>query len=112
MASQDASQSQKATDTQYPSESSAFAGQRVWVSPEFGKSLDLYRWIVSNHSATLVEQIGEKDVFHLLPTFQGVRDSFNNYISNFFAVIDKDVIHFSHFYRLFLCERFDSRTPN
>lgn len=74
MASQDASQSDEEAGTQYPSQSSAFAGQRVWISPDFGKSSELYRWIVHSHSAALVEDIGEKDAFHLLPTFQGVCD--------------------------------------
>ena len=75
MASADASQSSEPHETQYPSQSTAFRGQRIWVSPDFGQSLELYQWIVTSHGAELVSDMGEKDVFHLLPKFQGVRDS-------------------------------------
>ena len=73
MASTDASQSSEPHETQYPSQSTAFRGQRIWVSPDFGQSLELYQWIVTSHGAELVSEMGEKDVFHLLPKFQGVR---------------------------------------
>jgi hypothetical protein len=71
MVSLDGSQSSELAQTQYPSQSSAFQDQRIWVSPEFENSLDLYQWIVQSHGAELVPEPGERDVFHLLPKFQG-----------------------------------------
>lgn len=73
MASLGASQVSEPPNTQYPSQSTAFRGQRIWVSPEFGNSFELYSWIVTSHGAELVERKGEDEVFHLLPKFQGVR---------------------------------------
>jgi hypothetical protein len=73
MASPNSSQASQPPDSSYPSQSTALRGQRVWVSPEFGDNEEMYRWIVSCHGAELIDEPEDRETFHLLPKFSGVR---------------------------------------